>query len=208
MTEFEASPFLVDPVGEEHRLVNPSMVVGRAVECDIVVVSKRVSRQHSRLWREGRYWNLEDLESTNGTFLNGERILSVERLRDGDQIMVGDTTFTFHDPDTTTRENPLPDLDIDIAAGVVRVDRLVITLSPKEFSLLVHLYKHRGSICSKDEIGQAVWPEYQQGGIFDYQIENLVRRLRSKIEADPNNPQMLLTVRGLGYKLILRAGDE
>ena len=41
-----------------------------------------------------------------------------------------------------------------------------------------------------------------QEGIYDYQVENLVRRLRAKLELDPSNPQMLLTVRGLGYKLV------
>jgi DNA-binding response OmpR family regulator len=56
-------------------------------------------------------------------------------------------------------------------------------------------------VCSKDEIGRAVWAEYQEG-IFDYQIENLVRRLRTKIEDDADAPQLLLTLRGLGYKLV------
>ena len=76
-------------------------------------------------------------------------------------------------------------------------------LSPKEFILLTYLYERRGKVCSKDEIGAAVWSEYQSG-VFDYQIENLVRRLRSRIEPDPNSPQLLLTVRGLGYKLVTR----
>jgi DNA-binding response OmpR family regulator len=47
-----------------------------------------------------------------------------------------------------------------------------------------------------------VWPEYQEG-IYDYQIENLVRRLRARLEPDPGNAQLLITVRGLGYKLVL-----
>ena len=58
-----------------------------------------------------------------------------------------------------------------------------------------------------DEIGQAVWSEYQQG-VYDYQIENLVRRLRTKIEIDPTNPQLLLTLRGLGYKLVASTEAE
>ena len=57
-------------------------------------------------------------------------------------------------------------------------------------------------MCSKDDIGKAVWPEYQEG-IYDYQIENLVRRLRARLEPDPSNAQLLITVRGLGYKLVL-----
>jgi DNA-binding response OmpR family regulator len=118
-------------------------------------------------------------------------------------VVVGEVVFTFHDPDTTTRENPFPELEINAAAGVVRVDRRAAELSPKEFALLVYLHEQKGRVCTKDEIGRAVWVEYQSG-VFDYQIENLVRRLRTKIEADPANPQLLLTVRGLGYKLVER----
>jgi two-component system alkaline phosphatase synthesis response regulator PhoP len=81
------------------------------------------------------------------------------------------------------------------------VNRRAVALSPKEFVLLAYLYEHRGHVCSKDDIGQAVWPEYQ-AGIYDYQIENLVRRLRTRIEIDPANPQLLFTIRGMGYKLM------
>jgi DNA-binding response OmpR family regulator len=98
-------------------------------------------------------------------------------------------------------DTPFPKLELDSGAGVVRVDRRVISLSPKEFALLSYLYEHRGRVCSKDDIGSAVWPEYHEG-VYDYQIENLVRRLRTRIERDPADPQLLLTVRGLGYKLV------
>ena len=79
----------------------------------------------------------------------------------------------------------------------------MVELSAKEFALLGYLFDHSGQVCSKDDIGDAVWPEYQEG-VYDYQIENLVRRLRAKLELDPANPQLLLTMRGLGYKLVTR----
>ncbi len=197
----ESKPFLTDPGGNEHYFSNPTITLGRAVENDIVIVSKRVSREHARIQRQGRHWVLEDLGSTNGTFVNEERVHAPARLRDGDRLSIGDVIFVFHDPDTTTRETPFPELEVNVEAGIVRLDRSVVALSPKEFALLAYLYRHRGLLCSKDEIGQAVWSEYRQG-VYDYQIENLVRRLRTKIETDPTNPQLLLTVRGLGYKLV------
>jgi DNA-binding response OmpR family regulator len=196
-------PYLTDPNGKEHFISADRMSLGRAVENDIVILDKRASREHACIWREGRRTFLEDRASTNGTFLNGERVLDAQELRDGDRVTIGDVCFHFRDPDTTTRDNPLPDLEINLQAGVVRVNRSPITLSPKEFALLAFLYERRGKVCSKDEIGSAVWAEYQQG-VFDYQIENLVRRLRSKIENEAANPQLLLTVRGLGYKLVAK----
>ncbi len=195
-------PFLSDPTGREHTLAEEVTAIGRAIENDIVITSKRVSREHAHVRREGWRVLLEDLGSTNGTFLNGERLLVPAPLQDGDQVKIGDVLFIFHDPDVTYRESPFPELEVDVAAGVVRVDRQAVELSPKEFLLLAHLHERAGEVCSKDEIGRAVWPEYA-GEVFDYQIENLVRRLRAKIEHDAADPQLLLTVRGLGYKLLM-----
>jgi len=203
MTEQDRSPFLTDPTGRDHPLTNEITTIGRAVENDIVITSRRVSREHTSLRREGWRVILEDLNSTNGTFLNDERVLSPTELRDEDCIRVGDVTFVFHDPAVTIRETPFPELKLDVAGGVVRVDRRLVDLSAKEFTLLAYLHEHRGQVCSKDDIGVAVWPEYE-GEVYDYQIENLVRRLRQELEYDPSDPQLLVTVRGLGYKLITR----
>ena len=198
----EQNPHLIDPTGREHPLQNINTVIGRAVENDIVITSKRVSREHTQIRREGWRVFVEDMGSTNGTYLNNERISEPMQLQDGDQIQVGDVLFTFYDPDVTHQDTPMPKLEVDIAAGVVRLNRQLVTLAPKEFSLLIYLYEQKGMVCSKDEIGQAVWPEYQ-AEVYDYQVENLVRRLRSKLELDTGNPQLLLTVRGQGYKLLL-----
>jgi len=194
-------PYLSDPTGQEHPLQNVVTRMGRAAENEIVILDKRSSREHAVIRREGSKLILEDQGSTNGTYLNGERLQHVVQLRDGDQIKVGDVAFTFHDPEGTSVETPFPELDVNLDAAEVHVNRRLVQLSSKEFALLVHLYENRGKVCSKDEIGQVVWSEYQQG-IFDYQIENLVRRLRTKIETDPNTPQLLVTMRGLGYKLV------
>jgi pSer/pThr/pTyr-binding forkhead associated (FHA) protein len=196
-------PSLRDPRGQQHFLSGTAIRIGRAVENDIVIVSKRVSREHALVRREGRQVLLEDLNSANGTYLNDERVLGPAELQDGDKIAIGDVVFTYHDPDTTFRDTPFPDLEVNMEAGIVRVNRKIVSLSPKEFGLLAYLFARRGQVCSKDEIGKAVWPEYQEG-IYDYQIENLVRRLRTKLEPDPAKAQLLLTLRGLGYKLVTR----
>jgi DNA-binding response OmpR family regulator len=203
MTTTKQAPFLTDPTGREHPLTDDTITIGRAIENDIVITSKRVSREHTRVRREGWRAILEDLGSTNGTFLNDERVLTPVELHDEDRITIGDVTLIFHDPDITYRDTPFPELEVNVAAGVVRVDRRMVELSAKEFALFVYLYERHGQVCSKDDIGTAVWPEYQEG-VYDYQIENLVHRLRSKLEPDPTNPQLLLTMRGLGYKLVTR----
>ncbi|MBK8904883.1 MAG: winged helix-turn-helix domain-containing protein [Anaerolineaceae bacterium] len=195
-------PTLTDPTGRTHNLAGATTMIGRAVENEIVVSSQRISREHACIRREGWRVILEDVGSTNGTFLNDQRILEPVQLRDGDHIKVGDVLFVFHDPEVTYQDTVLPELEMDIPAGIVRINRQPVDLAPKEFELLAYLFSQPNLVCSKDAIGTAVWPEYQ-GGVFDYQIENLVRRLRLKLESDPQNPQLLLTVRGRGYKLVL-----
>jgi len=149
-------PHLTDPAGRQHVMANNSVVIGRSLESDIVITSKRISREHAQIRRDGWRIFLEDLGSTNGTYLNNERILEPMQLRDGDRIQVGDVLFTFHDPDVTYQDTPLPDLEIDVLGGVVRVNRQLVTLAPKEFSLLAYLFQRKGEVCSKDEIGIAI----------------------------------------------------
>jgi len=196
-----AIPFLIDPEGEKHPLNGEVTTIGRAAENDVVIRDPRASRQHACIRRQGQYLLLEDLGSANGTFLNGERVLAPVKVWDGDRITVGGVTLIFHDPGATLGESPFPELEVNVAAGLVRVDRRLVVLSPKEFALLVCLYKRRGQVCSKDEIAAAVWPEYASE-VYDYQVENLVRRLRTRLERDPSAPQLIVTVRGLGYKMV------
>lgn len=84
-------------VGRQYQLDTSAarMILGRDASADIVVSSESVSRRHCALSRDAQGWWLEDLSSTNGTFVNDEAI-SKKLLRAGDRIRVGDTTFKLH----------------------------------------------------------------------------------------------------------------
>jgi hypothetical protein len=72
------------------------MVVGRLASCDVCLADANTSRQHAAFVAEGAGWRIEDLGSTNGTLVNGERVDSL-RLRDGDVVVVGVTELVFHE---------------------------------------------------------------------------------------------------------------
>ena len=80
----------------------------------------------------------------------------------------------------------------------VLVDGNSITLTAKEFDLLIYLAKHPGQVFSRDKLLDSVWG-YQHSG-YEHTVNSHINRLRSKIEADPANPRYVLTVWGVGYK--------
>jgi pSer/pThr/pTyr-binding forkhead associated (FHA) protein len=68
-----------------------SMLVGRAPECEIRVGDTYASQQHARLFGRAGGWYVEDLGSTNGTYVNDERLGAPVQVRPGDRIRVGTT---------------------------------------------------------------------------------------------------------------------
>lgn len=86
--------YLLEPVGRhgESYPLTEEVSVGRAPGCGVVLDDDTfVSQVHARLFRRGRETYVEDLGSTNGTFVNGERISEVTRLRRGDRVQFGST---------------------------------------------------------------------------------------------------------------------
>jgi diguanylate cyclase (GGDEF)-like protein len=86
-------------VGKMFKLDEGETVIGRSHRADIRLDDDSISRMHVKLNLSGTSVGIEDLGSSNGTLVNGERITS-HGLRDGDKIRLGETTilkFTFHD---------------------------------------------------------------------------------------------------------------
>jgi DNA-binding response OmpR family regulator len=195
-----AAPFLLDALHKRIPLAGERLVLGRAPDCAVVVAEPRVSRHHAELRRQGDGHLLADLGSTNGTFLNGQRLIQALSLRDGDVIEVGSARFVYHDPEATLDTGAFPHLVFDEVCGQVWLDRQEVSLSPRQYALLRLLWSRRGMLCSRAEIARAVWPECPEH-VYGYQIESLIRRLRHKLEPDPGRPTVILAVRGRGYRI-------
>ncbi|AKK05117.1 MAG: MtrAB system response regulator MtrA [Corynebacterium sp.] len=99
---------------------------------------------------------------------------------------------------TATGSIEVGDLLIDVPGHSVTRGNEEISLTPLEFDLLHELASKPGQVFSREELLQRVWG-YRNAS--DTRLVNVhVQRLRAKIEKDPENPQIVLTVRGVGYK--------
>ncbi len=96
------------------------------------------------------------------------------------------------------QELKIGDLVIDVAGHVVRRDNEILPLTVLEFKLLATLAKRPWQVFTREVLLQEVW-EYQHSA--DTRLVNVhVQRLRAKVEKDPERPEIVLTVRGVGYK--------
>lgn len=90
------------------------------------------------------------------------------------------------------------ELSIDLRKHEVRARGQVVSLTPTEYRMLVELAKRRGEVVSREELLAAVW------GYDGYDlglVNTHVKRLRARIEENPAEPRIVVTVRGFGYRL-------
>lgn len=92
--------------------------------------------------------------------------------------------------------------EIDFARAEVLRGEERLPLTAKEFELLSVLYRNEGRIVTIDGLCEAAWGDNPYG--YENSLMAHIRRIREKIEENPSKPASLLTVKGLGYKLVLR----
>jgi pSer/pThr/pTyr-binding forkhead associated (FHA) protein len=191
------------------------LTIGREHGCALRIDSPYVSRQHARIEPSAAGPTLLDLDSHNGSALNGTRQHEPALLRVGDVIALGDARITClgesHRQPVTQKlpaptDDPLdrtPDdrLHLDAATRKIRLGERGPSrrLSAQEFALLHYLYERADRTCQRAELGDAVWGADNWDTIMLYR---LVARLRGKIEPDPAQPRYLQSVQLIGYRLV------
>ncbi len=187
-----------------------SLILGRGEECDIVLAERQVSRQHIRIYTEGDLFYIQDLDSKNGTWVNGQQLKGSRELRDGDEVHVALAVrirFIGSGATSPLAADPPPflsgrlRLDPDARRVFVRGEELDPPLSLPQYRLIELLFVNAGRICTRDNVIETVWPEAVGEGVSEQAIDALVRRLRDRLaEVDPEW-QYIVTVRGHGFRL-------
>ncbi|CAM3510285.1 GGDEF domain-containing protein [Corallococcus sp. ZKHCc1 1396] len=109
-------------LGKKYVLEETEFTIGRDQHNHIVVDLDNVSRRHARIWgRQGKMF-VEDLQSTNGTYLNDKEVLQAQPLRSGDLVKVGGSIFKFLDGDNIETQYHETIYTLTIADGLTGIN--------------------------------------------------------------------------------------
>jgi two-component system phosphate regulon response regulator PhoB len=89
-------------------------------------------------------------------------------------------------------------IEIDGSSMIMKVDGRIVSTTTREFRLLDYMARHAARVFTRDQLLDAVWSE--GSFVTPRSVDVYMRRLREKIEPDPDNPIYLKTVRGIGYR--------
>jgi len=98
--------------------------IGRSMDCDIVIPDPQVSRLHARLDKDQDGWVLLDLESQNGTLVNGVKVRE-KILAPGDVIRIGDMNLTYEIDEAVSASEESTKVDPEVAAHPGILDRIL-----------------------------------------------------------------------------------
>jgi len=203
-----------EKAGQRWTIQSDIVVIGRGSECDLLLPERQISRQHVRIRRVGDHYVLEDLDSKNGTWINGQPIKGERDLHDSDEISLAMAVrLVFMESEATA---PVPHMQragsANDASGGLRLDRearrvfvgnreLDPPLSLPQYRLLELLIDLKGAVCTREQVITAVWPDVISEGVSEQAIDALVRRLRDRLAELDSEHQYIVTVRGHGFRL-------
>jgi hypothetical protein len=212
------SPMLIIESGQlagQRWLIDSDVVViGREIgSSDLLLPERQVSRRHAKIERTTEGFILNDLQSKNGTFLNGKEVREPKVLQDGDEIQIAlcvKIAFVGSDATAPLNARPISRAMRAVVRGI-RIDKegrrvylaeqeLDPPLSLQQYRLLELLVDANGGLVSRQDIVERVWEGENAYGVSEQAIDALVRRLRDRIaERDPDH-EYIVTVRGHGLR--------
>jgi predicted component of type VI protein secretion system len=200
--------------GQRWLVDSDSVVIGREVGlADLLLPERQVSRRHAKIERTPSGFMLSDLDSKNGTFLNGKEVKEASPLQDGDEIQIAlcvKIAFVGSDATAPLNARPISKAMRPVVRGI-RLDKdgrrvflaeqeLDPPLSLQQYRLLELLIDANGALVSRQEIVEKVWEGENAYGVSEQAIDALVRRLRDRVaERDPDH-EYIVTVRGHGLR--------
>ena len=199
------------PLKGENWIVKEEFLIGRDLNCDITISDRQVSRIHAKIeMKKDMQLGIIDLDSKNGTYVNGDRLDSTHLLEDGDVIKIAlvqelifissDATLPL-DLNISKFESKSQKLFIDEKARRVWMGEreLIPPLSVSQYKLLTLLYHSNNEVVNRELIVQEVWGEDEAVGVSEQALDALVRRLRTRLKKIDPTYEYIETIRGVGF---------
>lgn len=198
-----------DPNGSSMRWdVDDVTIIGRGGEASVVLNVAAVSRHHLQLTPRPQGWFVADLDSRNGSFLDGAPLGSDPvAIHDGALLaLAGALTLRFRDPLATPIAPSIGRLigvwiDPDTAAVWVDARRVEPPLSGRQLRLLQRLYEADGEIVTRLDAIDAAWDDAHAEGVTDDALAALLKRLRKRLAEFENGDPWVEIVRHRGIRL-------
>ncbi len=200
--------------GQRWLIDSDCVIIGREAQAvHLLLPERQVSRKHAKIERTPNGFVLTDLDSKNGTYLNGKQVREPQVLQDGDEIQIAlcvKIAFVGSDATAPLNARPISQGMRAITRGI-RLDKerrrvfmaeyeLEPPLSVQQYRLLELLIDADGALVSRQEIVERVWEGENAYGVSEQAIDALVRRLRDRLaERDPDH-EYIVTVRGHGLR--------
>ena len=202
------------PLNGQRWMLRNRLIVGRDSVCDIIIPSRQVSRQHARFTLSPRGVILEDMQSKNGTHLNGKMIEDKTMLQDGDVVQIAlAQQFIFISSDATLPLEMFDNLSVQSTTpGRLRFEKrarqvwigdeeVSPPLSVSQYRLLEILYEHEGRVVPRTEVIARIWGVDNAVEVSEQAFDALVRRLRDRLATLDPHHAYIVTVRGHGLRL-------
>jgi len=180
------------------KLICEAYLEGNGIELDSLILQGKIASALSDIW--------------NGLTPSEQEALLLEKKTEAGVYLekigitaAGDIKIPLLKSWADQAPKMSEDISLDIDSRTIRLGEKVLSddLTKAEHRLLVYLLEHREEIVGRDDIIEHVWTQNQSvQGVTEQAIDQLVFRLRRKVEKDPNNPSHILTVKGRGIKLV------
>ena len=196
------------PSLKDFELGKKPLQIGRdmgdaATAQELRIADPRVSQRHAQVTFDGGDYFVTDLDSTNGTWVNDDRLAqhAPRRLRNRDLIKLAAGVVILRFEDLNATRMPEHQLLIHYDKRQVWVgDRQVEPpLSPQQFVILYFLYQNPHRVCSKDELANQGWPDVK-GGVSDDMIYQKITSIRRRLRTLNKEHEYIRAVGQHGYQ--------
>ena len=171
----ESEPF-------DHELVGDALDIGRSTHCDITIADRFLSRRHARLTRNGDNWQIDDLGSRNGTFINGRRIDQPATIKVGDSIALSASVINVEpllsagSPSDQPSDSPTTDRLLRSAVEVLR--RTGTPPPPSDASDPDFLGRYAARLALLNEVHQAMARSVSLDELLELILDHIFAQLR------------------------------